>query len=72
MSRSAASAGDNSPARTSITVTEGPLPSVSKIFIWSEVVVMSTISVMAGWKRFRVPRGLSVSNARVGTLLTLK
>ena len=46
--------------------------SVSKIFIWSEVVVMSTISVMSGWKRFRVPRGLSVSNARVGTLLALK
>ena len=46
--------------------------SVSKIFIWSEVVVMSTISVMSGWKRIRVPRGDSVSKARVGTLLALK
>ena len=73
MSRSEASAGDSSPARTSITVTEGLAAfSVSKIFIWSEVVVMSTISVMSGWKRFSVPRGDSVSNARVGTLLALK
>ena len=40
MSRSEASAGDSSPARTSITVTEGPALSVSKIFIWSAVVVM--------------------------------
>jgi hypothetical protein len=46
--------------------------SVSKIFIWSEVVVMSTISVRSGWKRFSVPRGDSVSKARVGTLLALK
>ena len=62
-----------SPARTSITVTEALAAfSVSKIFIWSEVVVMSTISVMSGWKRFKVPRGDSVSNARVGTLLALK
>ena len=66
MSRSEASAGDSSPARTSITVTEGLAAfSVSKIFIWSEVVVMSTISVISGWKRFRVPRGDSVSKARV-------
>ena len=73
ISRSEASAGDNRPARTSITVTEGVAAlSVSKIFIWSDVVVMSTISVTSGWKRFRVPRGLSVSNARVGTLLALK
>ncbi len=73
MSRSEASAGDSRPARTSITVTEGLAEfSVSKIFIWSEVVVMSTISVMSGWKRFRVPRGDSVSKARVGTLLALK
>ena len=64
--------GGQSPARTSITVTELPLPSVSKIFIWSAVVVMSTISVMSGWKRFKVPRGDSVSKARVGTLLALK
>ena len=36
MSRSEASAGDSSPARTSITVTEGLAAfSVSKIFIWS-------------------------------------
>jgi len=49
MSRSEASAGDRSPARTSITVTEGlDAFSVSKIFIWSEVVVMSTISVTSG------------------------
>ena len=61
------------PARTSITVTEGLAAfSVSKIFIWSEVVVMSTISVMSGWKRLSVPRGDSVSKARVGTLLALK
>jgi hypothetical protein len=33
---------------------------------------MSTISVMSGWNRFNVPRGDSVSNARVGTLLALK
>ena len=33
---------------------------------------MSTISVMSGWKRFSVPRGDSVSKARVGTLLALK
>ena len=72
MSRSEASAGDSSPARTSITVTEGPALSVSKIFIWSEVVVMSTISVISGWNRFSVPRGDSVSNARVCTLLALK
>ena len=72
-SRSEASAGDSSPARTSITVTEGLAAfSVSKIFIWSEVVVMSTISVISGWKRIRVPRGDLVSNARVGTLLALK
>jgi hypothetical protein len=67
-----ASAGDSSPARTSITVTEVPALSVSKIFIWSAVVVMSTIWVMSGWKRISVPRGDSVSNARVGTLLALK
>jgi hypothetical protein len=73
MSRKEASAGDSSPARTSITVTEGLAAfSVSKIFIWSEVVVMSTISVMLGWKRLSVPRGDSVSKARVGTLLALK
>ena len=68
-----ASAGDNRPARTSITVTDGLTAfSVSKIFIWSGVVVISTISVISGWKRFRVPRGNSVSKARVGTLLALK
>src|SRR5437879_9242839 len=73
MSRNEASAGDNRPARTSITVTEGLAEfSVSKIFIWSEVVVISTISVASGWKRFSVPRGDSVSKARVGTLLALK
>ncbi|MGY4318951.1 hypothetical protein ACVWW1_008278 [Bradyrhizobium sp. JR3.5] len=72
MSRSEASAGDSRPARTSMTVTEEPAFSVSKIFIWSAVVVMSTISVMSGWKRFNVPRGDSVSNARVCTLLALK
>ena len=72
ISRSEASAGDNNPARTSITVTEGPAFRVSKIFIWSPVVVMSTISVISGWKRFSVPRGDSVSKARVGTLLALK
>src|SRR6266446_6982487 len=46
MSRNEANAGDNRPARTSITVTDGLTElSVSKIFIWSEVVVISTISV---------------------------
>ena len=49
ISRSEASDGDSRPARTSITVTEGLAAfSVSKIFIWSEVVVMSTISVTSG------------------------
>ena len=73
MSRSEASAGESSPARTSITVTEGLAAfRVSKIFIWSEVVVISTISVISGWNRFRVPRGDSVSKARVGTLLAEK
>ena len=49
MSRSEASVGDNSPARTSITVTHGlAVFSVSKIFIWSDVEVMSTISVTSG------------------------
>ncbi len=43
-----------------------------EVFIWSAVVVMSTISVMSGWKRISVPRGDSVSKARVGTLLALK
>ena len=71
--RNEARTGDSRPARTSITVTEGLTAfSVSKIFIWSEVVVMSTISVMSGWKRLSVPRGNSVSKARVGTLLALK
>ena len=61
------------PARTSITVTEGDTAlSVSNIFIWSAVTVISTISVISGWKRFRVPRGDSVSNDRVGTLFALK
>ena len=56
-----------------MTVTDGLTAfSVSKIFIWSEVVVISTISVRSGWKRFSVPRGNSVSKARVGTLLALK
>ena len=65
--------GDIRPARTSITVTDGLTAfSVSKIFIWSGVAVMSTISVMSGWKRFKVPRGDSVSKARVGTLFALK
>ncbi len=73
MSRNEASDGDSRPARTSITVTEGLAEfSVSKIFIWSEVVVISTISVASGWKRFSVPRGNSLSKARVGTLLALK
>ena len=72
MSRSEARVGDKRPARTSITVTLARRFSVSKIFIWSEVEVTSTISVMSGWKRFSVPRGDSVSKARVGTLLALK
>ncbi len=49
ISRKEASAGDKRPARTSITVTDGlAVLSVSKIFIWSAVAVMSTISVMSG------------------------
>jgi hypothetical protein len=73
MSRNEASAGDNSPARTSITVTNGGTAfRVSKIFIWSAAAVMSTIAVMSGWKRFSVPRGAPVSKARVATLLALK
>ena len=33
---------------------------------------VSTISMMAGWNRFKVPRGDSVSNARVTTLLAAR
>src|ERR1700716_2748865 len=73
MSRNEASAGDNGRAGGARAGREGPAEvSVSKIFIWSEVVVISTISVRWGWKRFSVPRGDSVSNARVGTLFALK
>src|SRR5665647_719985 len=67
ISLSACSVGDNSTARTSITVTlASALPSVSKIFIWSGIEVTSTTSVTSGWKRLSVPRGASVSKARVG------
>src|SRR3981081_1547914 len=49
MSRSEAKAGDNRPAGTAITATDGLAEfRVSKIFIWSDVVVISTISVMSG------------------------
>ena len=58
MSRSDRSVGDSRPARMSITVTcASALDSVSKIFIWSATEVMSTTSVMSGWKRFSVPLG---------------
>ncbi len=68
MSRSALRVGDINPARTSITVTEASAElSVSKIFIWSATNVMSTTSVRSGWKRLSVPRGDSVSKARVVT-----
>ncbi len=57
------------PARTSISVTAAlEVSSVSKIFIWSGTEVTSTTSVMSGWKRLSVPRGHSVSKARVGIL----
>ena len=67
MSLNACSVDDNRPARTSITVTlVSALPTVSKIFIWSETDVTSTTSVTSGLKRLSVPRGHSVSKARVG------
>ncbi len=67
MSLSACKVGDSRPARTSMTVTlAAALPSVSKIFIWSATAVTSTTSVTSGWKRLSVPRGDSVSKARVG------
>ena len=68
MSRSACSVGDIRPARTSISVTVASAElRVSKIFIWSGTLVMSTTSVRSGWKRFSVPFGASVSKARIGT-----
>jgi hypothetical protein len=73
MSRSALSVGDISPARTSMTVTAASAElSVSKIFIWSATSVMSTTSVASGWKRLSVPRGASVSKARMGTWCAMK
>ena len=67
--RSAFKVDDMMPARTSISVTAAAeLSSVSKIFIWSGTEVTSTTSVMSGWNRLRVPRGHSVSKARVGIL----
>jgi len=71
MSRSAVSVGDSSPARTSIIVTVAS-EIVSKICIWSAILVTSTTSVTSGWKRLSVPFGASVSKARVGTLRPLK
>ena len=47
MSRSERSVGDSIPARTSITVTLASV-SVSKMRIWSETEVTSTISVTSG------------------------
>ncbi len=54
-------------ARMSITVIwASALASVSKIFIWSDVEVMSTTSVMFGWNRFeRALRRLGVEGARL-------
>ena len=73
MSRSASSVLESSPARMSMTVIlASALASVSKIFIWSAVEVMSTTSVMSGWKRLSVPFGASVSKARVGMLWATK
>ena len=73
MSLNAFSVWERRPARTSMTVIcASVLDRVSKIFIWSAVVVMSTTSVTSGWKRFSVPRGDSVSNARVGMLWAMK
>ena len=67
MSLSACNVDDSRPARTSITVTQASeLLSVSKIFIWSGIEVTSTTSVTSGWNRLSVPRGDSVSKARVG------
>ena len=49
MSRSERKVGDNSPARTSITVTlASVVDSVSKIRIWSGTEVTSTMSLMSG------------------------
>jgi len=48
MSRNEASAGDISPARMSITVTTGSTNSGIEDLHLSEVVVMSTISVISG------------------------
>ncbi len=49
MSRSERSVGDSRPARTSMTVTlASVVDSVSKIRIWSETEVTSTMSVMSG------------------------
>ena len=73
MSASACSVEDSSPARTSMTVTfAAAIPSVSKIFIWSGTEVTSTTSVTSGWKRLSVPRGDSVSKARIGVWWALK
>ena len=69
MSRSERSVVDSSPARMSITVILAlEVLTVSNTFIWSEVEVMSTTSVMSGWNRRSVPFGASVSKARVGML----
>ncbi|MNC99065.1 hypothetical protein D3C83_172230 [compost metagenome] len=72
ISRNDRSVRDSRPARISITVTWLSPPSVSKIFIWSGTAVMSTTSVIAGKKRRRVPRGDSVSKARVAMLCAWK
>ena len=73
MSRSALSVGSIRPARTSISVTDASAElSVSKTFIWSATSVMSTTSVRLGWKRLSVPRGVSVSKARVAIWWAVK
>ena len=73
MSRSALSVVESSPARMSITVIWAfAVLTLSNTFIWSEVEVMSTTSVMSGWNRRRVPLGDSVSKARVGMLWAIR
>src|SRR5260370_199981 len=52
MSRNEASDGDNRPARTSITVTEGLDEfSVAKIFIWAEVASLPMSAARSGGQR---------------------
>ena len=72
-SRKARKVFPSAPARVSITLTLICAEfSVSRMRIWSDVSEMSTTSVTGPWKRFSVPRGNSVSKARVRILFAAR